>query len=182
MAGRQAHPTTVRSPSRARRVSRAAILAAAALLLAGCRSRELKVSGEITVAAPLVSRMPRDNSTLFIVIKNLGGVPVAVKRIVNPQFPAVFRLTDQDLIVPGSKPSDPLTIEVEMNSHGNAGSPARGDLSGVYPDEIALHQSRVHLVIDRIVSEKGSFQVTARGGWRRRPATQNVPWADQFKN
>ena len=146
-------------------------------------SRGLKVSGEITVAAPLVSRLPHDNSTLFIVVKNLGGVPVAVKRIVNPQFPAAFQLTTQDLLVPGSNPEDPLTIEVEMNSHGNVGAPARGDLSGVYPDEIALRQSRVHLVLDRIVSDKGSFQFTARGGWRRRPATsQNVPWTDQFRN
>ncbi len=180
MACRQAHSNAGR-PAARRRLKLWALPAAAALLVWGCRpfSRGMKISGEITVAAPLVSRLPRDNSTLFIVVTNLGGVPVAVKRIVNPRFPVRYQMTDQDLVVPGTHPEDPLTIEVEMNSHGNVGAPVKGDLAGVYPDAISSRQSRVHLLVDRIVEDKASYQVTSRG-WRRRPA-ENVPWADRYR-
>lgn len=86
---------------------------------------------------------------MFIVAKNLGGVPLAVKRIVNPQFPVAYTLDADDLVVPGTRPRDALKVEVEMNTHGNVGSPVRGDLAGAYPEPVYSGDRSVHIVIDR---------------------------------
>jgi hypothetical protein len=86
---------------------------------------------------------------LFIVVKNRGGVPVAVKRIVNPQFPVEFKVVSADLLVPGTAPDDALSVEVQMNTHGNAGKAVKGDLGGDYPDPVYAGSRGVHVVIDK---------------------------------
>jgi hypothetical protein len=86
---------------------------------------------------------------LFVVAKNKGGVPIAVKRIVNPQFPVEFEIGPDDLVVPGSHPADVLNLEVEMNTHGNVGHPVKGDLEGIDPDPVYAGDHGVHIVIDR---------------------------------
>lgn len=87
---------------------------------------------------------------LFIIAKNRGGVPLAVRRIVNPQFPVDFRLGPEDLVVPGTRPAEVLRLEVEMNTHGNVGRPAKGDLEGSFPDAVYSGDRGLHLVIDRL--------------------------------
>jgi hypothetical protein len=130
-----------------------AVLAAGAVALAlsACALPwgELKVSGEITVAPTLAERVPTQNSVLFIVAKNLGGMPVAVRRIVNPQFPVAYELTKDDVLIPGYRPKGPMRVFVEMNTHGNVGAAIKGDFVGDNPDTISARQSRVHVVIDR---------------------------------
>jgi cytochrome c-type biogenesis protein CcmH len=134
----------------ARRQTALALLAAgASLALAGCGPREFRVSGTITVASYLQTRIPKENGVLFIVAKNLGGVPYAVRRVVNPMFPVTYTLTGDDLVVPGSHPKDALRVTVEMNTHGNVGQAQRGDLAGEYPDVVYPGERRVHIVIDR---------------------------------
>ncbi|MBI3554278.1 MAG: hypothetical protein HY077_17410 [Elusimicrobia bacterium] len=120
----------------------------AVVLALGC-AREFRVSGTITVAAHLQSKVPRTNSVLFVVAKNAGGVPVAVRRVVNPQFPVDYELRSEDLIVPGGEPAGPLILEVEMNTHGNVGAPVKGDLRGAHPDKVFSGERGVHIVIDR---------------------------------
>jgi hypothetical protein len=129
---------------------RAVLLTALLLAAAGCRSRFFAVSGTITVAAPLHARVPKMNSVLFIVLKNRGGVPVAVHRIVNPQFPVDFSIETDDLVVPNSRPAGPLTLEIEMNTHGNVGHPVKGDLAGTHPDAVYPGERGVHVVIDHV--------------------------------
>ncbi len=127
------------------------LLLAAVVLVCGCALPwgEFKVTGEITVAAPLVEKIPRENFVLFIVAKNAGGMPVAVRRIVNPHFPVSYELNKDDVLIPGYRPKGPLRVGVEMNSHGNVGAPVRGDFAGQHRDAIRARESRVHVVIDR---------------------------------
>ena len=125
-------------------------LAFAGVLLGGCRKADFKVSGTITIASNLQRRAPEINSVLFIIAKNRGGIPVAVRRVVNPQFPVSFTLTPEDLIVPQPASGEPLILEVEMNTHGNVGSPVRGDLEGQHPGPVNSG-SHVDIVIDRQV-------------------------------
>jgi hypothetical protein len=86
---------------------------------------------------------------MFIVAKNLGGVPLAVKRIVNPQFPVAYTLGAEDLVVPGTSPKEPLRVEVEINTHGDVGNPHRGDLLGSYPEQVFPGDRRIYIVVDR---------------------------------
>lgn len=122
---------------------------ALALGLAGCGTRDFRVSGTITIASPLQARAPKQNCVMFIVAKNLGGVPLAVKRVVNPQFPVSFTLGAEDLVVPGIHPKEALRVEAQMNTHGNVGLPRRGDLAGSSPERVYSGEKRVSIVIDR---------------------------------
>lgn len=133
---------------RALRLS-AILLAAGAAL--GCRalSGEFAVSGAITLTARLQAKAPKNNGVLFIIAKNRGGVPVAVRRIVNPEFPVKFSMGPEDLLVPGARPDGPLTLEVQMNTHGNVGKPVRGDLEGTSRDPVRAGERGVNIVIDR---------------------------------
>lgn len=86
---------------------------------------------------------------LFVVVRNRGGVPLAVRRIVNPHFPAPFSVEAEDLVVPGSLPAGPFEVSVELNSHGRVGSPSRGDLLGTHPDSVDPGDTGIHVVIER---------------------------------
>lgn len=148
MAGHQEEPR-----ARAGGLGRGLLLAAALAVLApasGCRlSREFRISGTITIAAHLQGRVPHANAVLFIVAKTRGGVPLAVRRIVNPQFPVSYALGPEDLLVPGTRPKEALRVEVQMNTHGNVGEPAKGDLEGAYRELVHPGQRGAHVVIDR---------------------------------
>lgn len=127
----------------------AALFVSLAAGVTGCGSRQFSVSGTITIASSLQPHAPKQNAVMFIVAKNMGGVPLAVKRIVNPQFPVNYTLDSDDLVVPGTRPKDALRVEVEMNTHGNVGSPMRGDLAGFYSEPVYTGARGVHIVIDR---------------------------------
>lgn len=131
--------------------SAAGLTAALFLGLSGCGifAKAFQVSGTVTVAAHLQAKIPRTNAVLFIIIKNGGQVPVAVRRIVNPEFPLDFSLREEDLIVPGASPAGPLTIEAQLNTHGNVGSPAKGDLGGVGRRPVRGGERGVRVLIDR---------------------------------
>ncbi|MDE1975667.1 MAG: hypothetical protein KGL04_02920 [Elusimicrobia bacterium] len=140
--------------TRAVRASRARVLlaagAAAALALGACRARGFSLSGTVTVSTPLRSRAQRPNSVLFVVAKNMGGVPVAVRRVVNPVFPVFYRLGAPDLLLPGGPPGGPFLIEVEENSRGDVGKLRPGDLEGRRPDPVPNGSSQADVVVNRI--------------------------------
>ena len=110
---------------------RAAALALAALL-GGCEwlTGDFRLSGVVELAPQLAARAPRTNATLFVVARNAGGVPVAVHRIVNPEFPASFTMDAGDLLVPAIRRGEPLTLTARLNAHGNLDRPQPGDLEG----------------------------------------------------
>jgi hypothetical protein len=87
---------------------------------------------------------------LFVVAENAGGVPVAVHRIVNPQFPAAFKMGSADLLVPAVRRREPLKIHAEMNTHGDVGTPLPGDLEGDAPGTAFPGDGGVSVVLDRV--------------------------------
>lgn len=130
---------------------RTLLLAALAAAAAGCDrlTSDFRLSGTIELSAPLRERAPKSGAVLFIVVKNAGGVPVAVHRIVNPEFPASFRLGPQDLLVPALPRQEALTVELEMNTHGAAGKPRPGDLVGGSPGVVRPGAGDLRLLIDK---------------------------------
>ena len=136
-----------------RRLLLLALTAGAGFLISSsgaCRRDEFRLAGTVTLTSSLISRAPKDNSVLFVVVKNRGGVPVALKRIVNPHFPVRFALDAADLLVPELRDSGGLLVDVHMNTHGSVGSIRAGDLLGAHPDPVQPGDRRVHIVIDRI--------------------------------
>ncbi len=126
-------------------------LGAAALASGGCRARHFALSGTVTVTTPLRQRASQPNWVLFIVAKSLGGVTVAVRRVVNPEFPVFFAMGDPDLLLPGAVPDGPFTLEVEMNARGDVGRPRPGDLEGVRLDPVPAGSNHADVVLSRII-------------------------------
>ena len=91
------------------------------------------MSGTVEISPALEARAPKTNSVLFVIAENAGGVPVAVHRIVNPEFPAPFKMSSSDLLVPGIRRNETLTIVARLNAHGALGAAKPGDLEGRAP-------------------------------------------------
>lgn len=88
------------------------------------------------------------NTVLIIVAANAGGIPVAVKRVINPKLPLHYRMGYEDLVLPGPVWKGPLTIRVFVNSHGKVGTVERGDLRGSYRGPVYTGERHVDIVID----------------------------------
>ena len=116
------------------RLGRAAALAALSLTLAagGCEwlTGDFRLAGSVEIAPQLEARAPKTNAVLFVVAHNAGGVPLAVSRIVNPEFPAPFVMRSQDLLVPAIRRDEVLLVTAQLNGHGNLGLPQHGDIEG----------------------------------------------------
>ncbi|MDE2511847.1 MAG: hypothetical protein KGL74_12055 [Elusimicrobia bacterium] len=132
-----------------RRLLVLAVLAAAA---SGCNllTGDFQLSGVVDVAPRLRDRTPKENVMLFVIAENEGGVPVAVHRIVNPEFPAPFHLNPSDLLVPSLGRREPLKLHAEMNTHGDVGRPVPGDLEGDAQGVFRPGDGGVSIVLDRV--------------------------------
>lgn len=114
------------------------VLLALAAAAAGCDllTGDFRLTGVVEIAPALSSRAPRTNATLFVVARNAGGVPVAVHRIVNPEFPAPFTMGPADLLVPAIRRREPLSLMARLNAHGNLDRAEPGDLEGLAPGTV----------------------------------------------
>ena len=132
-------------------MKRAALLALAASLCGACEwlTGEFRLSGVVEMSPFLEARAPKTNSVLFVIAQNAGGVPIAVHRIVNPEFPASFTMSSQDLLVPGIRRDESLTIVARLNAHGTLSAPKPGDLEGVYSKPAHPGDRGVKLRLDK---------------------------------
>lgn len=130
-------------------MKRSAVLVLAAALLGGCEwlTGDFRLSGTVEIEPRLESRAPKVNAVLFVIAQNGGGVPLAVHRIVNPEFPAAFEMSPQDLLVPGIRRNEALTVVARLNAHGILSAAKPGDLEGRSPDRYhpGDHGARVRL-------------------------------------
>lgn len=123
----------------------------AVLIASGCAQGDFSFSGSITAPPPIQRLTERPNLVLYIIATNSGGVPVAVKKIINPRLPIHYRITADDLILPGLPEYGPLTVTVVVNNHGKLGVSKRGDLRGTHRGLIRSGDRHVNIVIDQKV-------------------------------
>ena len=84
---------------------------------------------------------------LFIILKNKGGVPVAVKKIINPTFPLNFNLSINNLIMPDLL-SNKLYLEARLNKHGILGQIKPGDMSGKLEKPIYINSKKIKILLE----------------------------------
>ncbi len=127
-------------------------LALAVAALCGCNllTGDFSLSGTVDTAPLLRGRAPKKNAMLFVVAENEGGVPVAVRRIVNPEFPAAFTMGPEDLLVPAVRRREALRIHAEMNTHDDMGRPQPGDLDGDAAGLSAPGATGIKVILDRV--------------------------------
>ena len=121
------------------------------LAVAAACAREVdrfSLSGSITVSARLHHRAEMPNTVLFIVASNAAGVPIAVQRIINPTFPLEYRMSNEDLVLPGPVWGGALTVKTLVNSSGKVGVTQRGDLTGSHRGSVRAGERGVDVVID----------------------------------
>jgi hypothetical protein len=126
------------------------LLAAASLSACELLTPNFRLAGQVEVAPALASRASHENAVLFVVARNEGGVPLAVHRIVNPEFPAPFEMGPQDLLVPSIRRKESLRLSVELNTHGNLGQPHPGDLAGRLAGEVRPGARGLRVKLDTV--------------------------------
>ncbi|MEA3307736.1 MAG: hypothetical protein U9Q34_08130 [Elusimicrobiota bacterium] len=103
------------------------------------------ISGTITIAE---KHKKKPNAMLFIVLKNKGNIPLAVKKIINPSFPIEFTLTAADLIMPDLL-SGKLYIEAYLNNHGVLGIRKSGDMIGKLKKPIFVNSKKIEISLSK---------------------------------
>ncbi|MFA5161498.1 MAG: hypothetical protein WC421_04555 [Elusimicrobiales bacterium] len=107
------------------------------------------ISGEVNVSRRLAKLTRAPNTMCYLILKNQGDVPVAIKQFVNPVFPLKFRLTAGDLLLADSW-RDPLNLEVRINDHGYIGELQAGDIFAKYDKPVRLRAS-VYITADKML-------------------------------
>lgn len=73
------------------------------------------VTGRVLLANTAGEQLAsKPNAVCYLILKDPWEVPVAMKRWVNPQFPLVFRLTQEDRLVPSRQWKGPLYMEAYL--------------------------------------------------------------------
>lgn len=106
-----------------------------------------RASGTVSVRPDLLNSLPGPNAMLFVVARNSGGVPVAVKKIINPVFPARFEMGPSNLIMPDLL-TRRLYLEAALNTHGRLGDVRRGDIKGQLNSGVSIISKGSSITLD----------------------------------
>ncbi len=109
-----------------------------------------KISGKIEVAPRLQKNALKPNTTCYVIAKNSSGIPVAIKKIVNPDFPLNFNITKKDLIIPDAW-KKPMHIEVYLNQHGEIGKLKAGDMFVKSTQEVKMFDKKINLTVSKMM-------------------------------
>ena len=105
------------------------------------------ISGRVGITECLAETAARPNAMLFVTARNKAGVPVAVKKIINPVFPLNFRITSENLIMPGLLTKS-LFLEAFLNNHGELGVFRQGDIKGEIKRPVLFREKEIGLILD----------------------------------
>lgn len=133
--------TTLMAQARQRlQTARAADVAPAEVALA-------TISGTIRLAVEPSPALPRE-AALFIIARTGSGPPLAVKRIVNPQFPVPYTLEAKDVMIPGRSFAGQVSVLARVQANGRVGPLQPGDLVGQYEgNPVAVGTTGVDVVL-----------------------------------
>ncbi|MBU2530498.1 MAG: hypothetical protein KKD35_05605 [Elusimicrobia bacterium] len=101
------------------------------------------VSGTVSIAEKYIKK---PNAMLYIVLKNKGHIPVAVKKVINPSFPFEFSLNADDLIMPDLL-SKKLYLEAYLNNHGVLGKSQTSDMFGMLEKPIFINSKKIEIAL-----------------------------------
>ncbi|MFA6091373.1 MAG: hypothetical protein WCU88_03100 [Elusimicrobiota bacterium] len=124
-----------------------------ASLAAGCKppeaqDRHFTLTGIIKSSPGLRGKIERPNTVLFIIASNVAGIPVAVKRIINPRLPTPYQMNEEDLVLPGPVWKGVMSVKVHLTTHGQAGLILHGDLTGRHSGPVYCDDQNVDVTVD----------------------------------
>ncbi len=105
------------------------------------------VSGTIRLASDLREAVS-PGAVLFIILRQGGGPPLAVKRVSQPRFPLAYSVGEEDrMIAEEGAFEGSVDIVARLDRDGVAGPPEPGDLEGRLQGAVIGNQE-VNIVID----------------------------------
>jgi cytochrome c-type biogenesis protein CcmH len=115
-------------------------------------SSTAQISGKITIDPKLKAKLD-PNAALFIIARPAGtaaGPPLAVKKIDRPKFPLDYSLSQDNVMMQGTRFAGKITISVRLDKDGNPGTRGAGDLSGEYAkNPVEVGANSVDIVINQ---------------------------------
>jgi cytochrome c-type biogenesis protein CcmH len=109
------------------------------------------VSGTIEIAGELRDRVPPGGVLFLIARSEGGGPPLAVKRIVDPEFPFEFEIGPADRMMEQIPFAGPLRLSARLDGDGNATTRSPGDLQGSSAAAVEPGASGVRIRIDEVL-------------------------------
>lgn len=106
------------------------------------------VSGTVEIAEELEERVPRGGVLFVIARSEGGGPPLAVKRIVDPEFPLAFEIGPADRMIEQMPFAGPLRLSARLDADGNATTRSAGDLQGSLEAPVEPGAEGVRIRID----------------------------------
>jgi tetratricopeptide (TPR) repeat protein len=105
------------------------------------------ISGTIRLAAAPAPPLPA-GAVLFIIARTDTGPPLAVKRVVHPQFPVHYTLGPEDVMVPGRAVTGQVQVSARVSASGTVGPVQSEDLVGHYASNpVAVGATDVDIVL-----------------------------------
>ena len=126
------------------------------------------LAGKVEVAPRLLKAAQENNVSCSIIVKNEADVPVAIKRIINPQFPLEFSLDKSDLLMEGYQGN--LKVEAQINSHGKLGVLQSGDIFSDESKTYVSGQKDIVIVADKMMGKPTLAGANKRGNFFRTAA------------
>jgi cytochrome c-type biogenesis protein CcmH len=88
------------------------------------------VTGTVEIVEELRDRVPREGVLFVIARGEGGGPPLAVKRIIDPEFPLESEIGPSDRMMEQMPFVGPLRLTARLDGDGNATTRSPGDLQG----------------------------------------------------
>ncbi len=107
------------------------------------------ISGTVSITQGLARNAVGKPALFLIARKGRRGPPLAVLRVRNPRFPLPYRLTKENVMVPGRSFEGKVRLTVRVDSDGSAGPPQPEDLEGRFPDEVEVGSANVNIVVKK---------------------------------
>jgi len=109
------------------------------------------IEGRIELAESLSGSVPPGAVLFVIARRGNAGQPLAVKRIVSPQFPLDFAIGPDDRLTEAVPFDGPLRLSALVDADGNATTREPGDLQGALADPVDPGTRGVTLTIDELL-------------------------------
>ncbi|MGH7795245.1 MAG: cytochrome c-type biogenesis protein CcmH, partial [Candidatus Binatia bacterium] len=120
---------------------------------AAAPSSAAQISGKITIDPKLKVKVD-PNAALFIIARPAGttaGPPLAVKKFDRPTFPLDYTLSQDNVMMQGTRFSGKITISVRLDKDANPVTRGAGDLTGDYKkNAVEVGAKNVDIVIDQL--------------------------------
>jgi len=101
--------------------------------LSGCDDPDAQAVRGTVRLAPAVQAKIGGSDALFVIAREAGkqgGPPLAVIKMVGMSFPAEYRLSQEDVMMPGAWFRGKLEIKATLRKSGFVGMPTKHDLAG----------------------------------------------------